>query len=248
MLGLYASGRGEWLWANLSADHDLCWIQNCYTLKTTCSLEALDFQIMWLHVFPNSARNTVTNGEHQLKNSTHQSWVFPAGHGSKMPTSHPPSSPQCDHSPAFHRPCDHDFRPSSLLHRHDVVCQTKDRQRMFITKRIKNAQKFICEKNLHGWCRSVCSHKYYISILSGMAGRCFFPPIPQYAVYNLHHNRICAGSCWLCIPTSRMPNIILCCYKPYPPVQVLYKSIFAVKPWKNGASSTLSACVLLLSG
>lgn len=36
----------------------------------------------------------------------------------------------------------------------------KDRQRMFITKRIKNAQKFICEKNLHGWCRSVCSHKY----------------------------------------------------------------------------------------
>ena len=179
MLGLYASGRGEWLWANLSADHDLCWIQNCYTLKTTCSLEALDFQIMWLHVFPNSARNTVTNGEHQLKNSTHQSWVFPAGHGSKMPTSHPPSSPQCDHSPAFHRPCDHDFRPSSLLHRHDVVCQTKDRQRMFITKRIKNAQKFICEKNLHGWCRSVCSHKYYISILSGMAGRCFFSLYPN---------------------------------------------------------------------
>jgi hypothetical protein len=61
----------------LSADHDLCWIQNCYTLKTTCSLEALDFQIMWLHFFPNSgARNTVTNGEQpSVENSTHhQSW------------------------------------------------------------------------------------------------------------------------------------------------------------------------------
>jgi hypothetical protein len=211
MLGLYASGRGEWLWANLPLsrpwpllDTKLLHPENYLQLRgsrfpdhvTTFFFPTLGQEILWLMGSNHQLKtaHTISRGMHSGPRPTipKMGWwtvqdanvtspilatMRPLTYISSTmwpcdPISEWPGAPQ----PIWGKKQNMISVPALCCTDMMSYAKKKDRQRMFITKRIKNAQKFICEKNLHGWCRSVCSHKYTFWHGRSMS---FFPiPIP----------------------------------------------------------------------
>lgn len=160
MLGLYASGRGEWLWANLPLsrpwpllDTKLLHPENYLQLRgsrfpdhvTTFFFPTLGQEILWLMGSNHQLKtaHTISRGMHSGPRPTipKMGWwtvqdanvtspilatMRPLTYISSTmwpcdPISEWPGAPQ----PIWGKKTKHDFRPSSLLHRHDVVCQKK---------------------------------------------------------------------------------------------------------------------------